>query len=241
MEIKDLNSLLKVAEMTTQKSGKQIWWRGLANSNWDLATRLYRENRDPDEHNYAFDFRNQAPVRYPKCPDYNDHSEWLSLMQHFGVPTRLMDWTESCLIALFFAVREKNYHEITGSLWILRPDVLNENQGYGPFVQTGRGSEPLPGDAFQSHDKKQSKKICAINSTHFDPRQLMQSSVFTIHGISTPLNRLPKSDEFIEQHTVSPHAKSELLKNLILMGISEKFIFPDLEHLAKDIAKTQYR
>ncbi len=241
MEIKDLNSLVQAAEKTAQKLGAGTWWRGLSISKWDLQTRLYRENRDADEHNFAQLFRNQAGVRHGKCPQYDDSPEWLSLMQHYGLPTRLLDWTESCLIGLFFAVRNVEHHDKPGALWGLYPGSLNKNQGYPAAILTAHGSEPLCSEAFDSPPKTNTQKICAIGSPHFDPRQLMQSSVFTIHSISTALNKLPIWGNFMEKHTIPAHAKGDLLNWLNFVGINEKFVFPDLEHLAKDIGSRQYK
>jgi hypothetical protein len=62
---------------------------------------------------------------------YNINStlDWLCLMQHHGIPTRLLDWTESILIALYFAVKEKNTCD--GYIFALNSSRLNEQTRIG--------------------------------------------------------------------------------------------------------------
>ena len=49
-------------------------------------------------------FRARAHLRHHTCPDYFDYFGWLSLMRHYGLPTRLLDWSESPLVAAYFAM-----------------------------------------------------------------------------------------------------------------------------------------
>src|SRR5690606_36926394 len=59
-----------------------------------------------------------------------DDWEWLFLMQHYGVPTRLLDWTDSPLVALFFAVYNVDRDDRDASLWVLLPAALNRQTGW---------------------------------------------------------------------------------------------------------------
>ncbi len=53
--------------------------------------------------------------------------EWLVLMQHYGAPTRLIDFTMSPTVALYFAFR--NIHKNGGALWVLNPDKFLFREG----------------------------------------------------------------------------------------------------------------
>lgn len=95
---------------------KNSYWafRGQADERWDLSTKFEREARkyhcdDPDwyrnrEHYILHDFQRFAHHYIQNPPKLDKYSEWLSLLQHYGGPTRLLDFTYSSYVALFFAV-----------------------------------------------------------------------------------------------------------------------------------------
>ena len=92
-----------------------------------LIPSVYRDDsRGPNyESAMANRFAQRAPTRHANCPMKGDLAAWLFLMQHYRLPTRLLDWTEGPLIALFFAVEGEEDAEKDGVLWALEPFAMN--------------------------------------------------------------------------------------------------------------------
>jgi len=150
--------------------------------------------------------------------------EWLVHAQHHGVPTRLLDWTTNPLKALFFAVDDPRNDRHDGVLWKLIPDgwredFTNENQTYWE----GR--------------------LAAFFPEHLNARLIAQEGCF----VSFPL---PKSTRPIRPLTEAPcaytvekivcliiprHAKPVLRRELTLLGVNHRSLFPDLDGVAKSV------
>jgi hypothetical protein len=97
----------------------QDWgFRGQREALWTLQTSLefmvrvshksghYHLNRQVEGHELFLRFQQQASEYIPNLPADDDLASWLALMQHYGVPTRLLDWAESPNVALYFAIEE---------------------------------------------------------------------------------------------------------------------------------------
>ena len=89
-------------------------FRGQADDSWPLSSSLERElSRVGTQHSLAYERAILNGIRlasssYPECRDleWDDYLSWLALLQHHGCKTRLVDFTESFYVALYFALRD---------------------------------------------------------------------------------------------------------------------------------------
>jgi hypothetical protein len=105
-----LQSLIGVLEELAsegQKTGHRWVYRGQSHSSWPLSPSIERripnESIRSTEGHLLWDFRRLATSLSDRLPEFNDAPSWLALMRHYGVPTRLLDWTDSAYVALYFA------------------------------------------------------------------------------------------------------------------------------------------
>jgi len=243
-EATDIGSLLNaVVAATRHFDNRTLWWRGQASIGWKVHPSLYHKGMAANEANMAVRFLNYARVRHREVPDSQDGPAWLFLMQHYGLPTRLLDWTESPLIAAHFAVRELESLEHDGVVWGLLPTLLNKYQSEteGIFGVSNKMVRPIFDDAWKrTPSEKGQAEVLAIGAQHVDVRQMVQSSEFTVHATSRPIEELPNADRFVVRVKIPSAAKRGMQQALKLLHIKDSYLFPDLEHLAMELQENEY-
>ena len=166
MKIDSLAEYINKVEKISARYGN-FWYRGHADATWQLAPSIFRnliskgvtdereKNLREIEVTTNIDFQHQVKAREKNFPHDNDQVGQLVVARHHGLLSRLLDWSESPLTALFFAVEEDiSGHEPDAScVWMILPDKLNENQWESKIIDYSHA--PVP------------KAIarCAFNST----------------------------------------------------------------------------
>lgn len=228
--IAELIEAAKAAEARFNHS--QVWCRGHANQSWTLVSSAHR--RHPVlESQMANHFRIQAPSVSDRCPSHTDYAAWLPFMRHYGVPTRLLDWTESVSVAAFFAINEEPSND--AAIWFLDPGALNKRTigDQIPFLGA-TDLEPLVQGAFQSGDVVD--LVLAALAPRVEPRMAAQLGAFTIHASPEPLEEIEGCEEFLARVTIPKTARDRFRCELSLLGLRLSTLFPDLHHLAQQVA-----
>lgn len=112
-----------------------LWMRGVPNIRYETVPGVVWRGID-DEVSVVDEFL----ISYQPLTDFSPRSNWelYALMQHYGLPTRLLDWTRSPLIALYFAVEQPVSSDSVRAVWGIDPFQLNK-------INTGIGYVPVPG------------------------------------------------------------------------------------------------
>jgi len=238
--IESCQDLFRAAQSAYAKACGEVWWRGHAVSDWHLVPKVFREDTGYGyEQGIAMRFRARARTRCSACPAHDDLAAWLFLMQHYGLPTRLLDWTESILIATFFAVCERQSE--AGAIWALFPFKLNARET-GRAVLFGNGSSDpsrLLSQVF-SNDPEQLNQAIALHSPEVDIRMMMQQSAFTIHGNGQQLEAHQHAGDFLKKFEIPAGSKALIREELSRLGIRLSMLFPDLDHLSRELAESRF-
>jgi len=284
IRVKSLIEYIEAAARLTSSETGPVWYRGHSSALYRLLPSALRDTipltsasghplrgneiltagggheTGPSPERMLDDFKRRA-FPFVKTLPRNDF-EWMFLMQHHGVPTRLLDWTTNALVALYFAVDGArssdgksdadageldefdpdsaavfvmNPRKINGQLHSRITEPVDISADYERWRAYSRPTE-LASDEFDTYPP-----IC-LEAPQISPRIRSQAGLFTLHGANLyPLDYYLVTRPLLTKLLVPNDAAVKIRSELYMLGVTPSFIFPDLDGVAKDVRETEAR
>ncbi len=228
-----------------------IIFRGQAKSEWTLKPTLLRSLIEPDtdklnieeivdlEFKALDNFKKRAHLFHKTSliRDENSILEWWSLMQHYGAPTRMLDWTVSPYVALYYAVSER--FDTDGAIWFFNVWELYdmEKQLYGEKCSLSKEDyEKIVRDP-------NAQPITDIYSRDIlTDRMINQQGLFTFchnvledhaYSIGKALSKFEDRKNWLWKVIVPKEHKIRFLAKLHAMNITGASLFPGADGIGR--------
>jgi len=238
------------AESWNEKLGRfrsRYAFRGLSDSNYKLESRLARHGGDFRKLEKHL-LRNFKKYAHRSVVEKDSIWNWLSVAQHYGLPTRLLDWTYSPFVAMHFATADIDTFNVDGVIWAVNyvkthnilPEKLSrklEEEGANVFtvemlfesIKSLTELENLSSDPF----------ILFFEPPSIDDRIVNQFAFFSMSSDSrVVLNSwLEDKMDFWRKIVIPAELKWEIRDKLDQANITERVLFPGLDGLTKWLAR----
>ena len=238
--ITTIDELLSFVTELKEKHGPRLWYRGEEDASLSLIPSIQRtDKRIKVERFITNDFYTRAKQIMENPPEKHNYAGWVAIMQHYGLPTRMLDWSQSPLIASFFACETyKQKGDLDAGVWVLIPDAFNDFQGFGkciyPIDADTTQEMLLPAFKHNHHNHELDDRILACSSTENNMRMYAQQANFTVHNSLKHLEDICNED-MLYKIIIPSERKKYFIDSLRVFGITESAIYPDLDHLSKDL------
>lgn len=187
-----------------------------------------------------------------------NYFERMLTAQHYGIPTRLQDWSESPLIALFFSTSNSKDLEENDKciIWCLNPldlnlktkQVISDITGnvFVPNISLEAEAESALGyiNKYYGLDSRESKDLfpIAVSTYKINPRIEAQKGVFLIYPRSRKsLLEYENIDSCLKKLVISRENAILLEKTLLTWKINNYQLFPEIGSIALDVKKKYER
>lgn len=233
-------------------SREVVWYRGLSKKSHDLVPTFHVGRHDVNNEIYMMNLFRQNAHEFLAGRDPSSEWEWMILMRHHGLPSRLMDWTENPLVGLYFATEvHARRRDTDGVMWCLLPTQLNRwslnwpSSSHALPMFTEQESEfslgenesllnYLPSRVRRPRSRVSPLAPAAAIGVRTSKRIQAQRGVFTIHHSDrTPLQHAGDQSH-VWKFIIPVLQKAAIRAELRRLSITELTLFPELDHVASE-------
>ena len=231
-------------------------YRGMSDASFKMYTSLSRNCKGRQKHLEPAILENFAKYAINDEPSIG-HSVWRQMIlgQHYGLPTRLLDWTQSALVALNFSMTEENLEEMDkhdSMVWRINMSemVLQLPDSYKRAVYEKISTiftvdmlKEITGNSLKQYDKDMGDSAMAIiEPPSLNQRIINQHSFFAVvpMGIEDIEGFLDKYTKDTVKYVIDKKLRWRVRDMLDQLNMSERIVYPGLEGLSKWIARHYY-
>jgi hypothetical protein len=242
--------LLEAVE-SFQAASDVSWYRGSRNKAHSLKPSLYRHSHKTAISD-LIDLETEVTTRFVQRSlpflerSLTDDWDKLFLMQHYGVPTRLLDWSENPFVSIYFALVSASEPKSTdAAIWMCDPVAWNQaaldhiSYKGGVLDQSHAAMRTYaPGTKV---DEIPTLPVM-IYGSYNSPRIVAQRGGFALFGQGLdPMDKVFKADKFPEgiltKIEIGHAYVDEIRASLFRKGFTESVVFPDLDGLSKELRR----
>jgi len=247
--LKDWQHLVELDGETQNRLASDVdyFFRGQARADWSLVPSLLRliEQNGLDvarslwlEERLRAEFRASAHLhlgRWTLPEDERDVVTWWALMQHYGAPTRLLDWTQSLYVATYFAVDREPDHD--GAIWVIHPETIRASHRIDSKWPTNYE------DIEQLLWPNAKPVLYTIAGKYPTDRMSAQQTVFSIsaqilaHHDELVGNTYQEADTRFRKIIVPKELKLIFLTRLRHANITARALFPGLDGIGRSVSE----
>ena len=203
----------------TSTEGKNHLFRGVRKCSYELTPSIgrFKTNKkasfDKDSERLTLKLFKQKAHEY-LAGLADDDLAILTVAQHHGLPTRLLDWSKNPMVAAYFAVKDE-----------FGRDEKPEDSKIYVYVPASKVNLSKTFDPFSI------KSIKRFVPRNWNPRIIAQSGLFTIH----PNPNKPWKSKLIREVVIANDQRKEIKMALNKLGVNHSTLFPDIDGIAEYI------
>jgi len=230
--------LREIDRISENENCEKPFFRGVVDNTSKLLPTLFKTQWNPVqlEMNLFIDFESKSSFFYGIESSRNSW-DILTEMRHHRLPTRLLDWTGSFAVSLYFALRDYK-GDTTPCIFIMNPFLLNEKS-----IKRNKIASVVDNPAFDYKNQflRETGKIPFDNPVAIYPlkshaRLLAQDGFFTVHGMNIkPIDEI--YPDLIKRFDIPKSIIEDAMRFLHVANINEFTLYPDIDGLCRQLIK----